>query len=358
MKLIYAVDKSSYNSASHLGVKKKVESHIQQFQKSGIMARLCEYEWKNGEPQIEIDSDTDVLYFRRISPSFKLIKRLHYLKTISTKLRVIMEIPTYPFVKQKEDKTLKKTINRIIGLSLLRFYVDRIVIIGEPIERLYHIPTICACNGINYDDVKIRKISACNNDSAAIHLICVSSCSKSHGYERVIDGLKNYYSGADDKEDVFLHLVGEGRCLEEYKTLARESNLIDDKIFFYGNKTGTDLDAIYDKSDIGLVCLGTYKTHITYSSALKAREYAAKGLPMVNDVCLDICNDKTKDYVLTVLSEPAPIDIQDIIDFYHKIYDGKHKEEVAEKIRETFYPYCDWKYVFQEVITYIKKENA
>ena len=359
MKLVYAVDKESFNNKDHFGVKKKVESHINYFCKEGIEATLCEYVWEGGYPQIEVESDTDILYFRRIEPSLKLILKLRQLKKISPNLRIIMEIPTYPFVKQPGQNTLKKRINRLFGLQFLRFCVDRIVIIGQPVDKLYHIPTICVGNGVDFDKVTLKNTKNAQNIPEGIHMICVSGCMRGHGYDRLIEGMHQYYqkAGAEKKEKVFLHVVGEGRCLPEYKELAEKYGLISDKIFFYGRKTGRELDEVYDKCDIGIINLGTYRTKTTYSSSLKSKEYAAKGIPMVNDVMLDVYNDSTKKYIKMVKSTEEPTDIEEIVSFYHEVYDGKSKAEIAKEIRDAFYMLCDWKFVLHPVINYIKGQN-
>ena len=80
MKLVYAVDKISYNDKDHVGVVKKVESQMKLFNKNGIETSLCQYEWQGGYPQIQIEKDTDILYFRRIEPSVKMLCSLRRLK--------------------------------------------------------------------------------------------------------------------------------------------------------------------------------------------------------------------------------------------------------------------------------------
>ena len=76
MKLVYAVDKGSFNNADHAGVNIKVNSQILQMKKMGLEVELQQYEWRGGYPQIHIDEDTDFLYFRRIESSVKLLKKL------------------------------------------------------------------------------------------------------------------------------------------------------------------------------------------------------------------------------------------------------------------------------------------
>ena len=132
MKMVYAVSKDTYRNNDHIGVRKKVEGMRKCFEENGIFSTLCEYEWSGGYPMIEIFEDTDILYFRRIDFSLKLLKKLAELKRKSKKLRIIMEIPTYPFEGEKSQKvSLKVRINKWIGETFGRFLIDRIVMVGQ-----------------------------------------------------------------------------------------------------------------------------------------------------------------------------------------------------------------------------------
>ncbi|MBQ8592559.1 MAG: glycosyltransferase [Lachnospiraceae bacterium] len=356
MKLVYAVDQKSYNSSDHIGVRKKVQSQMQQFERAGVTTTLCEYEWKDGFPQIEVDTDTDLLYFRRIEASLKMILKLRELKKKSPKLRIMMEIPVYPFVERAEDKSLKKRVNRFIGIHGMKHCIDRIVLIGKGPAKVYGIPTIIASNGVDYQNVKIRqKDAAYAKKYPGIHMICVSGCTRVHGYDRLIEGMHEYYEQNPKAENVYLHVVGQGRCLPEYKELAEKYGMMEKNIFFYGTQLGEELDKIYERCDIGIVTLSMYLSKMISSTAIKASEYAAKGIPLVTDIELDISNGGTEKYIVTVPSQAGPVNVKTIVDRYHQIYDGKSVEQVSEEIREIFRPYCDWTYAFKPVIDYMKK---
>lgn len=356
MKLVYAVDKLSFNNKDHVGVVKKVEAQMELFEKNGLETSLCQYVWEGGYPQIQIDKDTDVLYFRRIEPSVKMLLKMRELKRYNSKLRIVMEIPTYPFAAEERGKISAKTrINRYLGEKFLRYYIDRIVLIGQKnlIESLYGVQTICANNGVDFEKIEIRNIKELQ-DKGDINLICVSGCFFWHGYDRVIEGMHQYYAKGKQSEEVVLHIVGEGECLEEYKKLARKYGLLDSRVFCYGRKVGKELDEIYDRSDIALECFGGHRKNLKLSSSLKSREYVAKGLPIVSSIQLDICNEETKAYIMSLPSDDSNVNMEEIVNFYHKLYNGKKKEQVAKDIRERFYRVCDWEYVFEEVINYLK----
>ena len=77
-----------------------------------------------------------------------------------------------------------------------------------------------------------------------------------------------------------VHIVGEGSPIEEYKRIV-EKYEIAEHVIFYGLKTGRELDSIYDQCSIGVENLGFHRTGVYRASTLKAREYAAKGLPFI-----------------------------------------------------------------------------
>lgn len=355
MKIVYAVEKSSYNYKDHIGVKKKVESQIQLFRSNGFEASLFQYSWQGGYPIIKIDEDTDVLYFRRIEPSIKFLFYMHKLRRVNSKLRIIMEIPTYPFKgEEKVNVSLKRKISRNFGKIFLGCCVDRVVLIAQKhlISKLYHVPTICVNNGVDFNKISLKKVYT--GEKRGIHMICVSGCFFWHGYDRVIEGMHYYYLNNKNPEEIFLYVVGEGDCLEQYKNLADKYNLLNNRIFFFGKKIGEDLDALYDMSDIALDCFGGHRKGLTYASSLKMREYVAKGLPVVTSLEPDIYMEETQKYIKLLDSDESRIPMESIIEFYHDIYDEKNSKAVAEEIRRVFYRHCDWKFTFNPVIEYIK----
>ena len=355
MKLVYAVDKNGYDDADHVGVRKKVEAVLKLFEREGIQSSLYKYEWQGGFPMLRVEEDTDVLYFRRIEPSVKLLLKLRELKKKNKKLRLIMEIPTYPFSGESNEKqSLKRKVSYAIGNYLLHFFLDRIVLIGQEhsIPYLYGIPVLHGKNGVDYEDITLRTNSKKENE---IHMIAVSGCYFWHGYDRLIKGLTIYYAKESVDCRVYFHLVGEGKCLEEYKNLAEEGNLLNKYVFFHGRLVGQELDALYNMCDVAIDCLGCHRKQLYYVSSLKVREYAAKGMPMVTSTIVDINCEELSDYILELPPDESDIDVKKIIDFTDEIY--RDTENLASTIREKFRPYCEWKYSFADVLKYIKEEK-
>lgn len=353
MKLIYAVDKKGYDNADHIGVRKKVEAVIKLFEQEGIESSLYKYDWEGGYPMLPADEDMDVLYFRRIDPSIKLVLKLRELKKKNPKIRLIMEIPTYPFAWESNEKqSLKRKISYMTGNFFLRFLLDRIVLIGQEkkIPSLYGISVLHANNGVDYDTITL-----CNNTKKKdeLHLVAVSGCYFWHGYDRLIRGMKNYYEKKSSDYRVYFHLVGEGACLEEYRNIAEESNLLDKYVFLHGRMVGKELDEVYEMCDVAVDCLGCHRKHLYYVSSLKVREYAAKGLPMVTSTIVDINCDELSEYILQLPPDESDIEVEQIVDFGERLYEKNC--QINMDVRETFRPHCEWKYSFKNVMNYIKE---
>lgn len=353
MRLVYAVEKVAFESDNHIGVRKKVYSMMRYFERNGINSKLCEYEWRRGFPTMEVTADTDILYFRHLVPTVKIVLKLFGLKK-SKPIKIIMEVPTYPFEgEQVPNRSIKKRISEFAGKKMFRFVVDKIVIIGsgEKIKKLYGVSVIHANNGVCFEEVPISK---CLEKDNQLDLIAVSSCFFWHGYDRLIRGMHEYYSGIYDIK-VNFHIVGDGECLAEYEELAEEKGLLDTHVFTYGNLEGEKLDKLYDKADIAIDCLACHRKKVSYVSALKVREYAAKGLPIITATRMDIYNDNTKKYIMELASDESNIDIRSILEFYSRF---KEKGNILnQRIRETFRPYCEWENTFDRVVQYMKSAN-
>lgn len=123
-----------------------------------------------------------------------------------------------------------------------------------------------------------------------------------------------------------------GTC--KYKKLVKRCKL-EDYVLLYGRKTGDNLDYIYDSMDIALGSFVSYK-NIYRSSALKIREYLAKGIPVVSGCCEDAFEqDEQYKYYLELPNDSIIVDIQLIINFYNDIYEtGMEWVQIRREIRE------------------------
>lgn len=352
-KLIFLVDQG-FNDDNHIGVRKKVKSQVNLFQKNGISADILQFKWVNGRPEFAIPADTDILYFRNVGFSIRFAQKLKEIKKQIPDIRIMMEIPTYPFVGEQKNFTIKERINSFFSKAVWKFCVDQFVVMGmDPNKKkLYGIPVIHATNGVNFDEEAVASGDVQEN---TINMICVSGCYFWHGYDRIINGLSDYYQNNNSPCNINLYIVGQGDCLQEYRELAEKADLLDKHIFLCGKREGEALQAVFNKCSLAIECLGLHRKGMTLCFSIKSREYAAKGLPMITSGELDISHEDSQTYIFKVPADETPINIDEIVTFWNNIYNGKDPDKVREEIRNTFSKYCTWDTAFSDVIKYMKE---
>ena len=189
-----------------------------------------------------------------------------------------------------------------------------------------------SCNVIQSESMPPRQ------NEQIIRLLAVAAFQKSHGYERVIASLAQYYHGSVDRK-IELYLVGYGDETIKYKKMVRQYGL-EQYVFFCGRKVGLELDHIYDRMDIALGLFGAYKT---------------KGMPIASGCHEDAFEqEKNYKYYLEFSNDDSVIDMQRIVDFYKSVYEANtEREQIHREIREYAKKTVDLSVTMQPVIEYI-----
>ena len=112
--------------------------------------------------------------------------------------------------------------------------------------------------------------------SDRIDLVCVASFYPWHGIDRLIAGL----AAEPDVTDVHLHLVGDGVALAGLRALATDLGVAD-RVHAHGRQPVSALDPWYARAHIAIGSLAPHRVGLRELAALKHREYALRGLPMV-----------------------------------------------------------------------------
>ena len=271
----------------------------------------------------------DACYIRYDFSDRGLISLLKVLKKHAR--RIILELPTYPYEGENQKGILNK-IKLCIDKHYRKYlsnYIDYIVTFYDGYREIFGVPVIVIPNGFDFSTMKLVN-SELHKDE--IHIIAVSSMREWHGYERMIEGIKNYYKHSNNLDNFVLHLVGNGREYKKYKSLVEQYHL-EDHIIMEGPLHGEQLDKLYELCGIGVDSLARHRSGITVLSSLKSREYGAKGLPIINSCKIDIIDDDFP-YLLKVPSDETPIDMSEVAAFYHRCYNGQSRDWVGKSIRE------------------------
>ncbi|MFW5793718.1 MAG: glycosyltransferase family 1 protein [Bacteroidota bacterium] len=266
-----------------------------------------------------------IRYTHFCNPAF--LKFLHQLK--KRQIKIFLEIPTYPYDLEYKNTNLKtrffKKIEEISRKHLHK-YVDFIITFSN-LKYIFGIRTISVNNGVDLNNIKIKSLRI---EKETLNLIAVASMDFWHGYERIIEGMKNYY----DYENAYIvnfHLVGNPNSAEsqKYKHLVEKYDL-GNYVRFHGYKTGKPLDNLFDTANLAIGCLGVHRKGIDRIKSLKNREYCARGIPFIYSETDDQFDNK--EFTHKAPSNDSAIDIVSIIDFYNKVDKSPHKiRAFAEK---------------------------
>ena len=366
MKLIYLTTSIDDLSA---GVKNKINTQISVMNQNGIDVELFNPMYKGHfrnfikyfftfigrnkkiEDLKRKAVEADCVYIRYFLCNYSVIKFLKTIKIINPKLKVLVEIPTYPYEREMKGKKLTLLIDRLFRLFLKK-YVNKIVTFSSD-KYIYGIPTINVSNGVDTSCIDIKKILT-NNDST-INIIVVACFSFWHGFDRIISGLHQYYS-TGGRSNYIVHFVGNGddRVINQYKKMVEKYHL-HENIIFYGEKKGKELDDIYNICDLAFDSLGRHRSGVFYNSTLKGKEYLAKGLPIISGVETELDNIKSFQYYFRVPADETPIDFNDIYIYYKKIYDNINRQCVVNEIRHFCEQHFDIKTTIKKIIDEILK---
>lgn len=330
-------------------LEKKKENKIQRKVRQKILKKKPKILYDNALNKVEF---ADFVYIRKQILDQDFLSFLQALRLKNPDCRILMEVPTYPywneFPKNKLGKQIIEEEKTII--PELKGLLNLIVDVGNE-KEIFGITTVNIQNGL---DPELVHISSKKEKIESINLIAVAKWRDVHGYERIISSMKEYYKNGGTR-DVILHMVGDGPETGYYKSLA-ESQFVKDKIIFYGYKTGTELEKIYDKADIGLGVFGFYKTGGNYVSAIKCAEYLMRGLPVVSAMDEEYLIGLRGKYYLGFPDDESTIRLEDIIEFYDEIYSKGEVELIHNSIRNVALTLVTVSKVMEPVIRWVESQ--
>lgn len=283
-----------------------------------------------------VSIDTDYLYIRKPSLSYSFFLLLNEVKEINPAIKIIMEIPTYPFHNEYSGFSRLMIVPSIACEKKLHQIVDYIVTYSSD-DYIWGIKTLKMSNCVDYASINSR-----NNYSAipkTIRLTCVANYMYWHGLDRLINGIKNY----NGDYDVMLNVVGGGKEIPNLKKIADK----DKRIHFYGPLTGDKLDRVFDNTDVAIDALGRHRSGVIYNSSLKGKEYLARGIPVLSGVETELDHIDGFKFYFRVPADDSDIDIYSVISFFESICKD---DSITETIISTTKPLFDYNSGFLKII--------
>lgn len=274
--------------------------------------------------------DADFLYIR--IPRFiskEMLAFLHEFKTANPESLVILEVPTYPYdAIMKNWKLFCALLKDRAHRHQLFHYVDCISDLSGA-EKIFDIATVQIYNGIDLERIKMREIG--ERSPNTFNIMCSSFYRDYHGIDRLIKGLSDYYRTERDVS-VNLYLAGGGDELPRLKSMTKSLGL-GDHVFFPGVLDEEELNILYRDCSLAVGVLGLHRMGAEVTSALKTREYLAKGIPFIYSAGVDVLEKEKLDVCLNLPSDDSPINIAEVIDFYKKAFSASSETEIAMMIR-------------------------
>lgn len=296
----------------------------------------------------------DYLYIRK--PRFvskEFISFFMKLKTVNPKLKILYEIPTYPYDAELSGLLLLPArLKDKRWRTYLSRYVDRLFYISDrACGQVFGCPSTRIKNGIRVSRIAKKKPVA-NLDS--VNVICCAAFMWWHGIDRFIEGMARYYEQGGTRE-VLLHLVGEGEENEKLTTQVERLDL-GDKVRFYGKQSTDKIAEVIDQCSFGIDLLGMHRKGATVSSSLKSREYLAYGMPFMSSAVVDVCDGENVDFIWNPPADESPVSIEDFLDYHDEIYARYDQQGLIDLIRGFAEDHVDMSKTLDPVVSYIRKE--
>lgn len=303
--------------------------------------------------EIAKEKNVSAVYIRYFFCDAKLIKTLKVLRKNNPGIKIIVEIPTYPY--DGEKKFAVKLFKDYAHRKEMKGLVDRIVTFSDD-KQIFGIPTLVISNAVDMQKITINQFT--DPGDGRIHLASVAQFGFWHGYDRMIEGLHQYYEKGGKQKFCF-HIVGyaqSAKVQNEYEHLVEKYHLKDD-VIFHGKQFGEALDKIYSICSLAVDSLGRHRSKVYYNSSLKGKEYMAKGIPIISGVNTEMDREAGYPYYFRAPADETPVDFFAVEKFYHQVYDTRSHEQVAEEMREYCGTHFDFVHAYKPLIDFLKVCN-
>ena len=248
---------------------------------------------------------------------------INLLKVLKKKSKkVIMEAHSYPVFVKKDRFNPIKILDEMYSKKAHK-YCDYIASMTN-LKTICEIPTYEIENTLNIDDFKIKEYKRVENKFIFIN---VAFENITHGLDRLIKGISNYYKTIYKTTSIDIELLLIGEYSNSTKKLVEDLSL-SEKVKFLGKMKRNEIDTYIDEAHFAVGSMGNHRANSYYGSALKTKEYIARGIPFVYGWEERILINFPFAYKVPLNEEP--IDIKKILEFYRKI----ENKDLAIKMRK------------------------
>ncbi len=211
----------------------------------------------------------DVVYMRYPMYDGHVLRFLQEAPPVVFELQTIFknEVPAQVAVFEAEWAT------RVLPITAGLVAVTNEILEYETERGQWAIPGIVMPNGADPDTIPFTTPALA---SERVDLLCVASFYPWHGIDRLLVGM----AAETDVQDVHLHLVGDGPTIPDLRALVHDAGL-EERVHFHGHVPTRELGKWYPKAHVAIGSLAPHRVGLRELAALKHREYAFRGLPIV-----------------------------------------------------------------------------
>lgn len=321
--------------------------------KQAPSSRLTSAFWRYGCVSPYVDTDLyDLLVVRYAGGDFSLFSRFfrnNWQKIITEhQAKELAEAHTYQ--TSLPQKLAAVLMERFLGPAMIRRCAG---LIGNCEEvRTYELerarvsmPSCTVTDGVSVEDTPFSRTAPYGGQ--VLNLLCLATTfSPWQGLDRVLAGLKAY---AGKKPLLHLKIVGEVR--PEDLAFARSFNHSSCvHVDFLGRLYGEKLEDIFADTHIAFSPLAMFRKKLKGGSALKTREYVARGLPFVvghSDPDLQ----EARDFFLAVPQDDTPVDMAGVVAFAERVLG---RRELSNAMRKYAADKLDWKIKMEQMWDFLE----
>ena len=289
--------------------------------------------------------DASFVYIRQVDHDDSFASYLRQIRKDNPTIKIIYEVPTFSDMNASRISLANfpfEAKERICCWKAAK-YIDRIVTFyGQ--DKIWGVPCIKLMNGFDFSQVELPHRPAPQD----VQTISVAANAFWHGYDRLIEGIRQYYNNGGT-EQITYHIVG--NILPELQKMVHDYHL-EDHVIFHGRQSGEALQELYKQCYLGVDVLGGHRKAYPISSSLKSREYAAYGLPLLTSSPVDYL-PRDYEYQLLVPYDDSPVNMESVLEFYHNTYDTDNPDQTAQKIRAYAEARCDMDVTMKPVADWV-----
>jgi glycosyltransferase involved in cell wall biosynthesis len=204
-------------------------------------------------------------------------------------------------------------------------------------------------NGIDIKKYPLR-LPETDSGNNEIRILFVGSGFRTHGLDRLLKSLHEYFRTNKDPRQIILKVAGDSHEMHLNRRLAKRFGL-SSRVIFEGHLEGKNLSDLFNWANIGVGSLGIHRKGLIFTSELKAREYCARGLPFFWSTSdSDFLPDWP--YILRIPQSNRKFNLDTVISFADRM---KADTSHHIKMRKYSNEFLDWSVKMKELVSFFEE---